>query len=228
MNTINKLAICPILLIGIAAILITSCSKEEEALNYSVIYDGNANTGGNVPEDNSKHKQGEVVTVQSNTGKMVKAGFSFAHWNSSSNGTGVDYISDSTFIMGTSNITLFAKWVIGGKLTVTISDAPLFNDHCIYFMVFNSNFTAIEGQGMLCIANGTGSAVTLGSSTDATEKVFDNGSYYIVGFVDMNDNAESMDYEPDSGDRYSESIPIEINGDTEVAFNVNQFSNVIP
>jgi len=76
---------------------------------YSIFYDGNGNTGGEVPTDNDSYLTGSNVTVlDENT--LVKNGYSFIGWNTSSDGSGTDYATSSTLVMPANGITLYAKW----------------------------------------------------------------------------------------------------------------------
>ena len=83
---------------------------------YIITYSGNTNTGGTVPTDSKTYEQGETVTVLGNTGNLVKVGYTFAGWNTQADGSGTDYAAASTFLMGSGNVTLYAKW---NPVTVT-------------------------------------------------------------------------------------------------------------
>lgn len=163
---------------------------------------------------------------------MKKIGFSFADWNSASDGTGTDHTPATTITIGNMNVTLYAKWIVGGKLTVAIADATNFNSHTIYYAIFDSDLTDpntgmpdgnIVGQGGLVIVDNSGFTVTSVSSSDPTERVFDNGTYYFFGMVDMNDNAPSMGYIPDSGDKYGNFIAAVIDGDATLTLTEGDF-----
>jgi uncharacterized repeat protein (TIGR02543 family) len=80
------------------------------APTYTVTYDGNGNTGGSVPTDGNTYTTGQTVTVLGNTGSLVKNGFTFAGWNTQTDGLGTDRAAGSTFAMGSANVTLYAKW----------------------------------------------------------------------------------------------------------------------
>lgn len=80
--------------------------------NYTVTYNGNTNTSGNVPIDSfSPYVSGAIVTVLGNSGSPVlaKTGFTFAGWNTVANGSGISYSQGNTFTIN-SNITLYAQW----------------------------------------------------------------------------------------------------------------------
>ncbi len=86
---------------------------------FTVTYNGNGNTGGAVPTDGGTYETGATVTVLGNTGNLVKTGHTFAGWNTESSGSGTDRATGSTFLMGGSNITLYAKWTVNPTFTVT-------------------------------------------------------------------------------------------------------------
>ena len=77
---------------------------------YTVTYNGNGFTGGSAPTDSNNYPQGATVTVQGNTGSLVKTGFAFTSWNTQANGSGTTYLGGATFPMGSSNVTLYAVW----------------------------------------------------------------------------------------------------------------------
>ncbi|MBU6245735.1 MAG: InlB B-repeat-containing protein, partial [Actinomycetales bacterium] len=76
----------------------------------TVTYDGNGSTGGTVPVDAGTYASGASVTVLGNTGSLAKSGFTFAGWNTAANASGTSYAPGSSFLMGSSNVTLYAKW----------------------------------------------------------------------------------------------------------------------
>ncbi len=86
----------------------TSKTLELVVISYSVTYDGNGNTGGSVPTDSGTYVTGSTVTVQGNTGSLVKNDYAFTGWNSLANGAGTHY--GTTFTMGLANTTLYAEW----------------------------------------------------------------------------------------------------------------------
>ncbi len=79
------------------------------AFVYSVSYDGNGGTG-SVPVGTTPYLQGQTVTVLGNSGSLVKAGYSFNGWNTKADGTGTMYTPGQTFVMGSSNVVLYAMW----------------------------------------------------------------------------------------------------------------------
>jgi len=101
---------------------------------YTVTYSGNGSTGGTVPVDANAYLAGATVTVLGNTGNLVRAGFTFAGWNTAANGSGTSRAPGSTFAMGAANVTLFASWTAvtavsgasptgGGTISASLSSA---------------------------------------------------------------------------------------------------------
>ena len=83
-----------------------------KATTYSVTYQGNGNTSGSVPTDNTKYLSGATVTVKTNSGNLAKTNYNFVGWNENSWGTGASYSATAplgTFAI-TSDKTLYAEW----------------------------------------------------------------------------------------------------------------------
>lgn len=96
-------------LIVVASLTFAGCGGTA-LITYTLIYDGNENTGGSVPVDSTRYAEGDTVTVRGNTGELVRTGFYFRTWNTQADGEGTDYVGGDTFTMGTSNATLYAQW----------------------------------------------------------------------------------------------------------------------
>lgn len=77
---------------------------------YTVTYNGGAATTGSVPVDSNNYLQGATVTVLSNTGGLVKTGYSFAGWQLALNGISTTYQPGQTFSMPASDVVLVAQW----------------------------------------------------------------------------------------------------------------------
>jgi uncharacterized repeat protein (TIGR02543 family) len=116
---------------------------------HTVAYDGNTSVSGGVPVDSGKYKTGTVVIVKGNTGNLVKTGYTFAGWNTTSDGTGTVYAIGSTFSMGSANVVLYARWTQSPTFTV----------------IYNGNTNA---SGTVPVDSGkyeSGTAVTLKANT---------------------------------------------------------------
>ncbi|WP_052344367.1 InlB B-repeat-containing protein [Bacillus ndiopicus] len=83
-----------------------------ETALYTIIYDKNGATSGDVPTDAHEYVTDASVIIADNIGQLRKAGFIFAGWNTNRDGSGVDYKAGDTFNMGVANITLYAKWEV--------------------------------------------------------------------------------------------------------------------
>jgi len=94
-------------------------AKWSENPTYTVTYNGNGNTGGSVPVDNTNYETGQTVTVPGNPGNLVKSGYTFVGWNTAEDGMGTNYGQGSTFNMGSSNVILYAKWIVTIKYSVS-------------------------------------------------------------------------------------------------------------
>lgn len=79
---------------------------------YNITYNGNGNTGGNVPVDSNNYNAGNVVTVLGNIGNLTKDGYTFLNWNTQADGEGISYNPLDTFNMPASNVTLYAIWTL--------------------------------------------------------------------------------------------------------------------
>ena len=97
---------------------VTLYAKWTTLSTYTVTYNGNGNTSGNVPTDSTNYLSGHTVTVLGNTGNLVKTGNAFAGWNTAADGSGTPYTASQTFTLGSSNATLYAIWT-ANTYTVT-------------------------------------------------------------------------------------------------------------
>ncbi len=139
---------------GIAA-NVTLFAQWIPANTYSVIYNGNGNTGGSAPVDpSSPYASGSNVTVL-NEGTLTRTGYTFAGWNTSSDGSGTAYAVGATITGIAANVTLYAQWTIN-TYTVTYDGngndggtAPV-DPNSPYN--YNSNVTVL-GQGDLTKTN---------------------------------------------------------------------------
>lgn len=77
---------------------------------YSVTYNANGATSGEVPSDDNEYEEGDEVTVLGNTGSLAKTGCAFGGWNTQANGEGDSYDEDDIFEI-TANTKLYAQWI---------------------------------------------------------------------------------------------------------------------
>ena len=75
---------------------------------YTVTYNGNSNTSGSVPFDQTK-TDGVNLTLATNLGTLARTNYTFGGWNTAADGTGTNYAVGAAY-NGNANMTLFAKW----------------------------------------------------------------------------------------------------------------------
>ena len=163
----------------------------QPATTYTVTYNGNNNTSGNVPIDSSSpYASGSTVTVLGNSGSPVlaKSGFTFAGWNTAENGSGISYSQGNTFSINANRI-LYARWTavtppsapilsfgVGGNQSAyilftqsgTITNYEYSTDNGVTFLAFNPpqiyspvNITTLSSDGVTPLTNGTTYTVKL-------------------------------------------------------------------
>jgi uncharacterized repeat protein (TIGR02543 family) len=127
----------------------------------SVVYQGNGNTGGSVPIDGVRYPQNATITVLGNTGSLVKTDFTFAGWNTASDGSGTGYSGGASFNIGTTtNAVLYAQWSPNNPFSVS----------------FDKNDAAATGtMGMLTINSGY--------SANLTANSFVKSGWYFTGWA---------------------------------------------
>jgi uncharacterized repeat protein (TIGR02543 family) len=77
---------------------------------YRVVYNGNDEDSGSVPEDNDLYYEGKEITIKGNPGKLFKEGFFFSGWNTKPDGSGKDYNAGAKFSMLDTTVTFYVKW----------------------------------------------------------------------------------------------------------------------
>jgi uncharacterized repeat protein (TIGR02543 family) len=75
---------------------------------YTVTYNANGATSGTAPASQTKTRD-VALTLETNSGNLVRTGFAFAGWNTAADGTGTDYAAGVAYA-GNADLTLFAKW----------------------------------------------------------------------------------------------------------------------
>ena len=76
---------------------------------FTVTYNGNGNTGGTAPAEQSSLTYGQSITAATNSGSLVKTGSTFAGWNTRADGKGVSVAEGGTYRVN-GNVTLYAVW----------------------------------------------------------------------------------------------------------------------
>jgi len=127
---------------------------------FSVTYLQNGADSGTAPVDaRSPYTSGSSVAVLGNSNGLVKAGYTFAGWNTAANGSGTSYAPAATFTIS-ANMTLYAKWTV---ITYTVS--------------YNAN-SATSGTAPATQTKTNALSLTLATNSGALART----SYYLVGW----------------------------------------------
>jgi len=113
---------------------------------YTISYDANNATSGTAPGSQTK-THGVSVTLRTNTGNLIKTGYTFDGWNTNSSGTGTNYPAGGTYTANTSD-TLYAKWIDEQTGLVVVSGGCIATpDPVILEQNFTVDFTLKEING---------------------------------------------------------------------------------
>ncbi len=82
------------------------------AATYTVSYQGNSNTSGSVAANQTYVYGGSTITVDANSGQLVRDGYRFLGWNTAPDGTGTNYAAGAGNATFTSDTVLFANWYL--------------------------------------------------------------------------------------------------------------------
>ena len=89
---------------------------------YEVRYDSNYATGGAVPEAVSRYAKDTEITVSSNSGDLVRTGYTFNGWNTAPDGSGTSYSADDKITIK-DHVVLYAEWTpIERTVTKTLTN----------------------------------------------------------------------------------------------------------
>jgi uncharacterized repeat protein (TIGR02543 family) len=83
--------------------------------SYVFGYDGNGNTGGDLPTPSTTREYDSFVSIFYS--KLTKTGYVFSGWNTKADGTGTQYGYPAAFRMPADNVTLYAQWSNSGTVT---------------------------------------------------------------------------------------------------------------
>jgi hypothetical protein len=96
-------------LLALLMMLIGCSGPDTEGKTYSIIYYGNGNTGGYVPQDTNLYISGQnAVVMDKNT--LYKDGQKFLYWNTKQQGNGDTYNPGDTITIKNISIFLYAIW----------------------------------------------------------------------------------------------------------------------
>ncbi len=114
---INNLTMPPLTLVGDIDALIFG------QMYYALTYDGNGNSGGIVPTDLTAYASGQPALIASNTGGLAKSGSVFAGWDTAADGTGTHVNPGDALPFTSTDVTLYARWVVPGSSPILLSAA---------------------------------------------------------------------------------------------------------
>jgi uncharacterized delta-60 repeat protein len=105
-----------LLLITFLFAALGSCEIETETAApsgfFSIYYNGNGQTSGNVPLDGNFYRAGDPISVKGNSGILAKTGNTLAGWNTRADGSGTNRSFGSSFPMPAEDVILFARWTV--------------------------------------------------------------------------------------------------------------------
>lgn len=130
---------------------------------FTVTYDAN---GGSAPptDNNFWYMSGGTVTVRGQ-GSMTKTSYTFAHWNTASDGSGTSYNANDTFAIS-GNTTLYAIWTAAvATITPSASTFPSALT-TIYGTASGAQSVTVSGSGLTADITATVSTTGLEISTD--------------------------------------------------------------
>ena len=81
-----------------------------DAINYSVSYAISGADSGTAPTDSNNYNISQSTTVKSNTGNLVKSGYSFNGWTINSDGSGTVYQPGNSYVFGAGNVTFYPRF----------------------------------------------------------------------------------------------------------------------
>jgi uncharacterized repeat protein (TIGR02543 family) len=177
------------------------CYSTQAVATYTVTYNGNTNTSGNVPTDGSSpYSSGSSVTILGNSGSpiLAKSGFTFAGWNTAANGSGTSYTQGNTFSIN-SNTILYARWTAVAPSTPT-SLSGVGGDRALYILftqlgnVTNYEYSTDDGATFLAFdPPQIYSPVQINTLSSDGTTLLTNGTTYTVKLRAVNSGSLSSD-----------------------------------
>jgi pilin isopeptide linkage protein/fimbrial isopeptide formation D2 family protein/uncharacterized repeat protein (TIGR01451 family)/LPXTG-motif cell wall-anchored protein len=140
---------------------------------YHVVYHGNGETFGNVPNDRNLYGTDEKATVLGNVAvsQLAKDGSSFAGWNTKADGSGTHYDAGDEISM-TEDVDLYAMWV-GGVKTAVQQDADSLRpgDEITYTI----DVTVPEASSSVVVTDAIPEGTAYVANSASEPGTFDNG-----------------------------------------------------
>ncbi len=138
--------------------------------SYTLTYNGNGSTGGTPPTGTTQNYNTTIAVA--GPGSLVKAGTTFAGWNTAANGSGTPYAPSDTFTF-TANTTLYAQWTANNYTLSYNANGGTGTDPASSSVAYNSSTTTAANPytrtgfamtGWNTAANGSGTHANAGGS----------------------------------------------------------------
>jgi len=190
--------------------------------SYVISYSGNNSTGGTAPASGAWITGATATTVASNSGTLVRTGYTFAGWNSSALGTGTDYVAGTGTYGTAADITLYAKWT-AGAITITynpdVSGGTNVTETKTADTAFGLRANTFTRAGFTFAGWATTSGGTVSRADSATVTVLIDTTYYAVWTankytVTYNSNNATSGTVPTDSTEYLNAGSITVKDDT--------------
>lgn len=90
------------------------------SISHIVTFNGNNSDGGNTAPQSIPENTSYNLTANG----FTRSGYTFAKWTKLADGSGTSYTDTAPFLMGTSDVTLYAQWTSGGSSCANTSEFP--------------------------------------------------------------------------------------------------------
>jgi uncharacterized protein (TIGR02145 family)/uncharacterized repeat protein (TIGR02543 family) len=192
---------------------------------YTVTFDGNKNTKGDVPAPQLKNYD-EALVLAGNTGNLEKTGFVFDGWSTSADGVGKDYPKDACYT-DNADVLLYAKWK---SLTFTVtydgngnekgavpnSQTKVYGEPLtLAYNPGNLSKTGYSFGGWSTSADGSGTDYASGASYTTDANLTLHAKWVMLGTytVDYSPNGSTSGTVPNTQTRTTD-VPVTIEGNT--------------
>lgn len=148
---------------------------------YAVTYEANGATSGSVPASQAKTHDAPL-TLRTNSGDLVRTGYTFGGWNTAADGMGTDYAAGGSYTANAA-VTLHARWVpatyavvyhANGATGGTVPASQVKTHDVALTLRANAGGLVRTGyafSGWNTAANGTGSSYAVGGNYTANAAV---------------------------------------------------------
>lgn len=119
-------------------------------VGYTLSYDANGATGGTVPQSTTvTAASNQSMYAASNSGNLVRTGFTFNGWNTKADGSGTSYGTNVYIGSLSSDLVLYAKWVSDLSVTYDANGATSGTAPAVAYFAVNTSVYAANNIGNL-------------------------------------------------------------------------------